>query len=651
MSLSMLDVPGIPITPKNIADFAKEWFSTDVVREKSVTLLQDGEKEEQQRGIGCSHWVEKKDAQYESALIRACFACFDTIYNFLVAGEAPEKAFFSIHVRIRDGHKRSSATDHGHTLALRSIDEPDIAFDNTARLIYHTRTLAQILEDDHAGNECTVVVDTSICDSPESPRSTADRNGFIQMTKVAIRALFQIARVDFNVEPVRVVPGETFIPPETAKAVAFITADWDNAEGEGVKLVRKARKITYDNSTDIDALLKEVEELRIEGNEKKNIFLLGNTGAGKSHSGNWILDVLRQNDTERFSESDSGSMTSYVDFLPRADDAEWRVWDTPGLNDSYGRDDKFVHDIERSISDASRIHAVILCCTSLERIDSTMKRSLRLFSRIVGQEMHKCLLIFVNRQNRPVSTLQKKNLSDEIRLNCGFSVDTSHIFDMSPRSSQNESRKDAASLLFKYCKEDGIKVGQIADVMKGLKELSELKDGTKLEIAKLKLIDKSASALGKVLVGRDERHPLKVQPSFGTSVILTSGKVYEFGDGVERSIEYHLEMPQHIRKRFDRRFVLFGKCLCLWNADVEKVIKVVKSMRLVYRKLPEERSESRRLGVLHQVYKVHLQLWGIDDALLADTKHQVQRLLGAAGPREVSIFDESGKVDNNGKAE
>lgn len=137
-------------------------------------------------------------------------------------------------------------------------------------------------------------------------------------------------------------------------------------------------------------------------NEKRSIFVLGESGAGKSALCRYLAEcsALEEADIALAkklfvsSAQADGMTTSVAEVKINSINGECRIYDTPGLNDPNQRDDLFVADVVKTMRQVDDCGAIILVVPHSEsRAKASTQRVLELFHGILGNSIISMLMV------------------------------------------------------------------------------------------------------------------------------------------------------------------------------------------------------------------------------------------------------------------
>lgn len=283
-----------------------------------------------------------------------------------------------------------------------------------------------------------------------------------------------VLKVHFGVDKTTLVKtGEDFDVTKKNGSL-IITADWKSENDESQKHYESIHELATQAKFDLDQISENITALK-EKIHDKNILIIGVTGSGKSWTTNFLLKVLG-NTSDPAKEGDNGSCTQLME-CHEASEKNVRIWDTPGLDDTYGRDEQFISIINEGLMKMKMVHSVILCLRSIERFTHSEQAIIQKYARIIGPNLAKRLTIVVNRAPKGILAHQKESFAFRLSQIIGGKVLSESIFDLSPSSSSNAQNKltMAESCLLSLLKEP-VKMGfyekllEISEMVKRIKD-------------------------------------------------------------------------------------------------------------------------------------------------------------------------------------
>lgn len=586
------------------------------------------------RSVGCSQWIQDKDLQDERPSIRAAYECFDGIYNFLKAGQA-ERAHFSgrLHIIYPDG---SIATEGGLSLSLSGNDSDEDAFNYVSDFVDGILGLQELKEKFFSADNTVVALDANVMDNTRYLRSERDTTEIISMAAITLEVLKEVANVLSDGQFVKIIPGKLLKLSFDNPSVAYITARWPGTDGNTVKTIKRLHAAMDDAEADFNELCASVAKCSVDDGVR-NIILLGRTGSGKSHTGNWLLGEREPECTDRFEESNAGSLTSFVDYLPKQK-SKVRVWDTPGLDDAYNRDAQHMDDIDRATLEMGTVSAVILCFPSLERIDGPMRNNLRRYGRIVGGALRSRLVVVVNRQPSAVTEEQKKSLQAAFYQEGRIEINFDRIYDLGENTPDIRTKKYLALRgVMAMCSKTAVKVGYMERLSAGLLELQNLRNPEEREEAQEMLLRLSYKALRRKLTSSRRGFPLSERFNDGTRFILSNGHTFKDKNGAIYMEEHILNMPDSVRAHFKSKISIFMQGMKIRHGVEQKVATKVREMRLVFTGRPSSVTEKEKTGVITYKKQIHYNLVSVDDALTEDVRNLLAHALGDDGASNTDV--------------
>lgn len=602
----------------NMVVLDKEWDK------KLGHISESGRRES--REVTHSGWVNDEYIREESPSVRAAYECFDGIYNFLRAGKE-EVAHFSGRLVVLDSDGHQLTTEGGHSVALRGSDNDKTAFNKVSDFVYGIKSTYLVKERFYSTSRTVLVLNANVMDDPRHIRCDEDSSEIISMAAVLLEVLKEVGNVVSDGHFIKVIPGSHLNPTYDWPSLAFITARWPGTDSKAVSAIKGMRAALDDAKADFEKLSADVDKWCLDDGVR-NVILLGRTGAGKSHTGNWLLSRACADCVDRFAESNAGSLTDYVDYLPRGN-AMVRFWDTPGLDDAYFRDSQFLDDIERATLEMGTISAAVLCFASIERIDGPVRSLVRKYSRIIGSALAKRLIVIINRQPTTVTERQKKGLQVAFFQDGGIEIEMQQIHDLG-QNTDNQALKQLVAYkdLMGMCAKRAVKVGYLERLSTGLLELETITDAEEKEEAKAKLLRLSARALKRRLGEASGEVPLREKLNDGTKFILSNNLIFQDPDGTRFVEEHILRIPTVQHKRFRNKVAIFWKGVQLQYGGVQAICSRVREMRLVFAGDPAAVTVRERQGVVMTVRQLHYTLVSVDDALTQDVRDLLTHSLG-----------------------
>jgi len=147
------------------------------------------------------------------------------------------------------------------------------------------------------------------------------------------------------------------------------------------------------------------------------IVLLGATGAGKSHLGNTLLGEPHftvSDDPESCTSEASDVVRGF--WLGEPDGHEFEIIDTPGLNDSEGRDTEHIQNIVENLRDNKFVNMFLIVRNGHEiRMTNTYSDMLRTFEMIFGDNFWKHAVFDVSGSLKQKDIKSAKKWIREIR--------------------------------------------------------------------------------------------------------------------------------------------------------------------------------------------------------------------------------------------
>lgn len=142
-------------------------------------------------------------------------------------------------------------------------------------------------------------------------------------------------------------------------------------------------------------MLSQAIEQRALKQRTKNVYLIGQTGEGKSTLANAFTG------TERFHVSYAGTGTYDVDgcLAQRGGKLDMNeqvmVWDTPGMNDQDGLDQMFENKLYAHLTREQTVSIIMIVSKDGSRFPRSLKDMIRVYKRAFGESFMSCVAVCI----------------------------------------------------------------------------------------------------------------------------------------------------------------------------------------------------------------------------------------------------------------
>jgi len=153
--------------------------------------------------------------------------------------------------------------------------------------------------------------------------------------------------------------------------------------------------------------------------KKRTIFVVGECGIGKSSLCRYLAECSAQTDEDiekakalfTASSGHQGHTTTPAEATFNTVCGVLRIFDTPGLNDTNGRDDQFLVDIVKAMRNVDDCGAVILVAPYYNpRVTGTIQATLKMFHGIIGNDLLGMLTIVLTNADHKRRTKKPTDL-------------------------------------------------------------------------------------------------------------------------------------------------------------------------------------------------------------------------------------------------
>jgi predicted GTPase len=168
-------------------------------------------------------------------------------------------------------------------------------------------------------------------------------------------------------------------------------------------------KVSNDERTELalkmiggDGEIADISRLEMGTNDaikqkgEQHVFILGESGAGKSSTGN----ILTGETAFYVDSTKTGTMFPQPYMCTWGTGGKQVVWDTPGLNDAKQRDALFLREISLVIDRVQLATAVILVLRSPSRLPHSLLTALESYVELFGPNLASVLYVVINESSR-----------------------------------------------------------------------------------------------------------------------------------------------------------------------------------------------------------------------------------------------------------
>lgn len=437
---------------------------------------------------------------------------------------------------------------------------------------------------------------------------------------------------NFDDKIIKVFSGGNHIPDRRRKVNLLIEAIWEGNETPLAFAMMEVSKVINEKSGVIDnTIIEKISKMTIVDG-KRNIMLLGRSGAGKSYVGNLLYGLFngenkRSNANSMFLESDCGSCTHWIQKAEAGPNGEYEIWDTPGLLDQYGRDDIFVRKIRNSMYDMGQVSVIILCEQQLERIEFLHKKMIKQYAEIIGHAMESRLIVLVNRQSNNITQRQKTMLKNNLQEG-GINVMLENIYWINASVMDREQTNIVANNIIEMrdkvinmCKEHAVGVGPLQRVKEGLEILKSEMAPSKRKRIQFELIELSNSALKREIMTGGGPEP--VLSNIRKDKVVLKREKHDFSPVLRTGCirKWSLRMPENTTKLLD---VINDKLT--YGNSLDDALSIVASRRAVYVDIKDSKIEEHVTELGNKVWRTIYTLLPVDRGLNLEIQQHVKNL-------------------------
>jgi hypothetical protein len=215
--------------------------------------------------------------------------------------------------------------------------------------------------------------------------------------------------------------------PDDNPVVLSITGPWPWGDSARSKISpnerqRLAMRLVDDDSEMTLSNLELGTTYAIEEKRDQHVFILGETGAGKSSLGN----ILIGEHAFHVDSTKTGTLFPEPFLCAWGGDRNQVVWDVPGLNDTANRDSVFVAELGLVIDRVQLATAVLLVIRSPARIPHSLILALEQYIGLFGIQLALILRIIIS-DNQPLSADEMETYSvtiaDQFAVELGLQVE------------------------------------------------------------------------------------------------------------------------------------------------------------------------------------------------------------------------------------
>lgn len=580
-------------------------------------------------------WNKDEFIQSEGSPMIAAYEAFEVLFSFLKSLETSESVYFTCCLHIKNKNNEIIGTRKGATICLNSKIEEDKMFDEVTDFLYVLKDMIDAKYTRDTFSQYLISLDANVMDDIRFMRKEEENLEIISFAIIITEILKSLSKYSSDGSFVKVSHKLVSFDKVFGRCISYITARWPDELFPNQKAYKDCVDILSEIRTDYKELLEKVQNMSVDDG-LRNILLLGRTGSGKSHTGNWLLKNLGIQDSTTFVESQAGSMTSYVQYLPLSSKT-YRIWDTPGLNDQFGRDALHIDSIERSFLSMGTISCVILCLDTALRIDSEIKKIMRRLMGIIGPPFQQRLLVFINLQYTPVNENQIASVQNSLEEACSVRIPMQNIFDLGLHAQTlSENKLAAFKAVMDYCKMQSVKAGYLERLVAGLRELQDMHDETEIENRKEDLIWMSSRVLRNRLSQKAREIQLLSDFNDGGSLVLSS-QVPQKGRNGRKYFEKHIfSLPAALRRNILSRtkVVTFG-IVNRFNPG-QKIINLARDLRLVF--IEEQVKYEVKKGSQYDLRKFYYVFLSVDEAIDAQTREVLNKALGGSPNESIQTY-------------
>lgn len=154
-----------------------------------------------------------------------------------------------------------------------------------------------------------------------------------------------------------------------------------------------------------EVALNKLQNEKRKRTEKKNVYVIGSMGAGKST----LINLMKDADEEKAFVSHDGVGTFHLSPFNSLNGSVL-LWDTPGTNDEFNNDFINYKFVELKLNLLQNISALVVVSMKGRDLKDTENKMIKRYMEFFGQKIEKqlCLVIGVDKSDRNANVAEKK---------------------------------------------------------------------------------------------------------------------------------------------------------------------------------------------------------------------------------------------------